>query len=267
MCVCVCERQRQRERERVCEGGWLTAGKPHTRFVLHTSTQTGLEAKKKGRQTWLLLLCLDWQVVCFDRLVTVLFETLTVGLFWLTGGRRFDIVDCFIWQVDCFVWRVDCFGWQVGYALTRWTMLWLTGGLCFEPRFCRGDVQLVPRRADAQCQWASHRLAVWTLRWRMHTPELVGLHGKHGQHEDTVHSKLCYDGVGGGGGGGLWYVCMEQGWGLLNIAQDEACMGFVAEELWESCGGCPGLLVPNKPGGFCGCEVTLKWKSLGYLIR
>ena len=37
----------------------------------------------------------------------------------------------------------------------------------------------------------------------MHTPELVGLHGKHGQHEDTVHSKLCYDGVGGGGGGAV----------------------------------------------------------------
>ena len=29
-------------------------------------------------------------------------------------------------------------------------------------------------------------------------------------------------------------------------------------KLCESRGGCPGLPVPNKPGGFCGCKATLK---------
>lgn len=81
----------------------------------------------------------------------------------------------------------------------------------------------------------------------------------------TVSSAMM--GLGRRGGGWLWYVCMGQGWGLLNIAQDEACIGFVAEEMWESGCGCPGLLVPDKPRGFFGCEVTLKRKSLGYLIR
>ena len=36
---------------------------------------------------------------------------------------------------------------------------------------------------------------------------------------------------------------------------------YRAQELCESQGGRPGLPVPNKPNGFCGCKVTLKFSK------
>ena len=38
-----------------------------------------------------------------------------------------------------------------------------------------------------------------------------------------------------------------------------------AQELCESRSGCPGLPVPNKPDGFCGCKATPKRKRFPLL--
>ena len=46
------------------------------------------------------------------------------------------------------------------------------------------------------------------------------------------------------------------------LMQSTVCFKWLryrAQELCQSQGGCPGLPVPNKPNGFCGRKVTMKF--------